>query len=427
MRFLNEVWEGLRIAGVAIRNNKLRSILTTLGIIIGIVMVTSMFTVINGIEKAFDNSVAMLGNDVLRVQRFPWGGQPGDWWKYINRPNIKPELASTIKERSQYAQHAAPVAFYVSNVKYRGNSLNNIFTQGSTPDFSEVNQVKLQSGRFFTPEENVSARNVCVLGTDVAEGLFPSEEPIGKKIKLISRSFQNTGPGGMATKVKITEQPCEVIGVLNKQGKFLGLFSFDTQIQMPFNSLKKVFGIVEQNVQVQVKVKPEDMDAAQDELTGIIRAARGVKPGDENNFAINRQEAFRQQFDGIKAVIYSVGLFLTALSLLVGGIGVMNIMFVSVKERTKEIGIRKAIGAPRRAILGQFLFESVAICMVGGIIGILVSFGVTALINYYFTAVMSVGTVMLAFSICVMVGITFGFIPAWTAAKQNPIEALRYE
>ncbi|HRR09104.1 MAG TPA: ABC transporter permease [Rhodothermales bacterium] len=427
MRFINEVWEGLRIAFLAIQNNKLRSGLTTLGIIIGIVMVTSMFTVINGIERSFDNSVSMLGNDVLRVQRFPWGSQPGDWWKYINRPNIEPELAETINNRSSYAKAVAPVSFYVSDVKYKSNQIKGVFMQASTPAYSEINQIKLDTGRFYTEEDNRTARNVCVLGVDVLEALFPNEQPLGKKIKLLSQSFQQTGPGGMGVQMKESQQHCEVIGVLAKQGKFLGLFSFDTQIQMPYNTMKKIFGINKQGLQIQVRVDLAEMDAAQDELTGIIRASRKVKPGDTDNFAINRQEAFRQQFDGIKTVIYSVGIFLTALSLLVGGIGVMNIMFVSVKERTKEIGIRKAIGAPKRAILGQFLFEAVVICVFGGLIGIVLSFGVTAFINTLFTAVMSLGTVSLAFTICVLVGIIFGFIPAWSAANANPIEALRYE
>lgn len=426
MRFLNEVWEGLRIAFVAIRNNKLRSLLTTLGIIIGIVMVTAMFTVINGIERSFDNSVAMLGNDVLRIQRFPWGAQPGEWWQYINRPNVKPDVAEQIKARSKYAQAVAPVAVYSGTAKYKSNQLKNVFMQASWASFSEVNQVKLQSGRFYSEDDDRAARNVCILGMDVVEGLFPNENPLGKKIRLVSPGFQRVGPG-MDQDVRPAEQVFEVIGVLDKQGKFLGLFSFDTQIQMPYNTMKKVFGILEQNVQIQVKVNAAQMDEAQDELTGLVRAIRGVKPGAADNFAINRQEAFREQFDGIKAIIYSVGLFLTALSLLVGGIGVMNIMFVSVKERTKEIGIRKAIGAPKRAILGQFLFEAVAICMIGGLIGIALSFGVTAILNYFFTAVMSIGTVILAFTICVLVGVVFGFIPAWSAAHANPIEALRYE
>ncbi|MFB3132372.1 MAG: ABC transporter permease, partial [Rhodothermales bacterium] len=171
----------------------------------------------------------------------------------------------------------------------------------------------------------------------------------------------------------------------------------------------------------------EVLDLAQDELTGILRAARGVDAMAEDNFAINRQETFRTALAASKAIMYSIGIFLTALALVVGGIGVMNIMFVSVKERTKEIGIRKAVGAKRRTIMMQFLIEAVVVCVVAGCIGVAISAGVAALINVFFTAYLSVGTVILAFSICVGIGIIFGLVPAWTAARSNPIEALRYE
>jgi putative ABC transport system permease protein len=181
-------------------------------------------------------------------------------------------------------------------------------------------------------------------------------------------------------------------------------------------------------VTVKVKVvSDEAIDEAEDELTGIVRIARRLKPGEPNNFEINRQEAFREQFDGVKTIIYGIGLFLTALSLVVGGIGVMNIMFVSVKERTREIGIRKAVGATGRAIMTQFLLEAIFVCMAGGAIGIAISYGVAQLINSFFTAVLSPATVVLAFSICVGIGIVFGFVPARTAAKSHPIEALHHE
>ncbi len=407
-RILLEFYEGFRIALVAIGIHKLRSVLTTLGIIIGIVSVTAMFTTINGIERGFERSIEMLGTNVLYVQKWPWVSG-SDWWKYINRPNITQDLAEEIRKRSRYAEAVAAIAQTSRTVRYRDRTLSGVFVQGAEPDIVRVENISLTAGRYFTEQEYLGARQVCIIGADVAEGLFPVENPLGKIIRV----------GG---------HKCEVIGVLERQGKFLGLFSFDTQVHMPLTTFKKLFGLRNRSLTIEVRVpSAELMDAAEDELEGILRIARGLDPMEENNFAINRQEVFRRQFDQIKMVIYTVGILLTGLSLLVGGIGVMNIMFVSVKERTREIGIRKAVGAPRRAILIQFLIEAVMICSIGGLIGILLSYGVTEIINRFFTAYLSVGTVLLAFTITVLVGIVFGFIPAWQASRANPIDALRYE
>ena len=406
---LFEFWEGLLIALRAIRVNKMRSVLTTLGIIIGIVTVTAMFTVINGLERGFERSMAMIGTNVLYVQKMPWFiSSPSEFMKFRNRPDIEADLVEHIRTQARYVEAAAPVVQTGRPVQYRDRSLYGVFLQGSTPDLTRIEDIDLQEGRWYNDFENRTARNVGIIGADVAENLFPNENPLGKHIRVGGHRF-------------------EVIGVLVRQGKFLGLFSFDEQIQMPFNTFQKLFGR-RRSVTIEVKVaSSEMMDRAQDELTGIVRAARGVDALEEDNFTINRQEAFRAAIGGVKVTIYSIGIFLTALSLLVGGIGVMNIMFVSVKERTKEIGIRKAVGAKRRAILIQFLIEAVIVCVIAGIIGIAISAIVAVIINQFFTAYLSVFTIILAFSICVGVGIIFGLIPAWNAARSKPVEALSYE
>ena len=406
---LLEFVEGFRIALRAIWANKLRAVLTTLGIIIGIVSVTAMFTTINGIERGFDRSMEMLGTNVLTIDKNPQTFE-NDWWKYTNRPPITREVAEAIEARSRYAVAVAPAVATMRGVQYEDRQLSTVFTRGATPSIADINGLDLAAGRFYGDVEERAARPVCVIGQDVAEALFPNETPIGKRIRV----------GGTRM---------EVIGVLAKQGKFLGLFSFDNQVTMPLATFENAFGMSRwRNISVQVKVDAaENMDAAEDELTGIVRTVRGLDPFEEDNFAINRQDAFATQISGVKKAIYGIGLFLTGLALLVGGIGAMNIMFVSVRERTREIGIRKAVGATRRAILTQFLLEAVVVCMIGGVIGVILSFGVTQLINSVFTAVLSPATVALAFGICVGVGIFFGFIPAWAAARSRPIEALRYE
>lgn len=407
--FLYELTEGLRIALRSIWANKLRAMLTTLGIIIGIVSVTAMFTTINGIERGFDRSVAMLGTNVLNVERFP-NTMEGGWWRYANRPVLREDIAEVIEQQSRSAAAVAPVVYGSERMRYGDRQLGSVLTRASTPALVEVSGLDLAEGRFFNESDERSGRYVVVIGQEVAEELFPGEAAVGKYVRMRNDRF-------------------EVIGVLVRQGKFLGLVSLDNQAVVPLGAFRKAFGLSPQrDMTIQVKVADGvPLEAAEDELIGIVRAARAQDPIEEENFAINRQDAFRQQIAGVKLTIYAIGLFLTALALLVGGIGVMNIMFVSVRERTREIGIRKAVGATKRAILVQFLLEAVIVCLIGGVIGVALATGVTALINQVFTAYLSPTTVALAFGICVGIGVLFGFIPAWSAARSRPIDALRYE
>jgi putative ABC transport system permease protein len=407
--FLLEVTEGVRIALRAIWVNKTRSVLTTLGIIIGIVSVTSMATVINGLENAFDESLSDLGADVLYVEKWPWA--KSDWWNYVYRPPIREELAQTIRERSDHAQ-AVAVSEDTDLTVQRGNqNMPEVETRGVTPSYGRVQGIKLASGRFFNDIDERSGRSVCVIGAELVKGLFPIAEPLGKEIR-------------------VGQHPCRVVGVLEKKGRGLGGENRDKRVLMPFSTFKRQFGISDwSGVEISVKVRsPEQMKAAEGELTGIIRTARQVDAMEDDNFAINQQDTIRERMAPVKKAIYGVGIFLTALALVVGGIGVMNIMFVSVRERTSEIGLRKAVGAKRRTIMLQFMIEAVVVCLLGGAIGVGITFGVSALINALgVPASLPFGTVVLAFGICVAVGLLFGLGPAWSAAKSEPIEALRYE
>lgn len=411
MQFINEFVEGLRIALRAIGANKLRSILTTLGIVIGITSVTAMATIINGIEQDFEAQMSELGTDVLYIEKWPWARGPGfKWWKYINRPDIRAELADVVVDRSRYAVAAVPVVNTGRAIRYRERTVSGVGIQGSTADYPRVFSVDLSAGRFYNELEVRSARNVCVIGAGIAEELFPIEEPIGKMVRIAGIRYQ-------------------VIGVLERKGTDAeGQGQSDLLVQIPISSLKNNFGMTKRSASVRVKViSPDAMEDAKDELTGIVRAARRLDAREENDFEINEQQSLREQLAPVKLTIYGIGIFLTALSLLVGGIGVMNIMFVSVKERTREIGIRKAIGAKRRTILVQFMIEAIVVCMIGGLIGVLLALVITALINLLLPAVLPASTVALAFVICILIGVVFGLAPAWTAAKAEPIEALRYE
>jgi len=412
-QIVSEIVEGVRIAAQAIWTNKMRSVLTTLGIIIGIASVTLMATIINGVDQEFEKSLSSLGTDVLYVDDRPWGfNTGGEWWAYINRPPIRADLVEPIRTRSRYADRVAPLVSTRRTASYKNRDVD-VSIEGSTPEYGVIRNVELSAGRFFTDADERAARNVCVIGADIAETLFPVATPLGKRIRL--EGF-----------------PCRVIGVHVREGS--GLFgenaSPDTRVMMPFQTFKAAFGLSRwRDITVMVQVRSiSEIEAAESELTGILRTARRVEPGAENNFAINAQDEIRASFAPVKVTIYGVGIFLTALALLVGGIGVMNIMFVSVRERTKEIGIRKAVGAKRRAILLQFLVEAVIVCLIGGAIGVGLSALLTVAINAAgITALLPLDTVALAFSICVGVGVLFGIAPAWQAANAEPIEALRYE
>lgn len=411
MRLLFEFWEGLRIALRAINANKLRSILTTLGIVIGITSVTAMATIISGIEQKFEDELSELGTDVLYIEKWPWASGPGfKWWNYINRPPIRAELADIVTERSRFATATVPVVNTFRPVRYRDKSISGVGIQGAAATYPHVFSFDLESGRYFSDIEDRSGRLVGVIGAGIADELFPVEEPLGKFIRIAGIRFQ-------------------VIGVLERRGSSSeGQGSGDMRIHIPFTAFKNNYGMTYRSVSVRVKVEnAEVMEDAKDELTGIIRAARKLDARDEDDFEINEQQTLREQLAPVKLTIYSIGIFLTALSLIVGGIGVMNIMFVSVKERTKEIGIRKAIGAKRRTILMQFMIEAITVCIIGGVIGVLIAVALIGVINLFLPAILPASTVGLAFVICVLIGVVFGSAPAWAAAKAEPIEALRYE
>ena len=409
-RFVFEIVEGVRIAGQAIWANKMRSVLTTLGIVIGIASVTGMATVINGIEAGFQQSLSSLGSNVLHVQVWPMGGT-NQWWKYINRPEIDPSVADAIDRRSRYAEATMASVNESYLVSRRDQSLEGVTVNGVGANYPRIQSVGLQRGRFFSRSEARSARSVIVLGAKVADEMFPIVSPLGKEVSVGGHRF-------------------DVIGVLKEQGGGLFGGGLDGEVLIPFDTFDARWGVRDRGVEVKVKVAPSTtMTEAESEIIGIVRVERGLRPTEENNFEVGQQSDVREQFAPVKRGIYGVGIFLTALALLVGGIGVMNIMFVSVKERTKEIGIRKAVGAKKRTILLQFLIEAVVICLIGGLIGIGISAGIAAMVRSTLgvAASLPVSTVMLAFGICTAVGVGFGLAPAWTGAQAEPVEALRYE
>ena len=407
MYFFTELKEGLIISFRAIRANKMRSVLTTLGIIIGIVSVTLMSTAIEGINRAFDKSAAAFGTDVLYVQKWPWVSND-DWSTIRNRRNLEVKYAAKIQRQVTLCDAVAPVVATRRRVTYGNNSTEDAFVSGTTNEYLLASGSTLADGRFMTAEESAGGRPVCAIGATIAENLFPMEDPIGKTIRV----------GGY---------PYTVVGVFEKQGGLFGVFTTDSRVFVPLFSFQSHFG-GRRDVTIQVRVSdPKQMEDAKLELEGIMRQIRGLPPGKADDFNINQQEILTETFGPISLTIATIGLFITGLSLFVGGIGIMNIMFVSVTERTKEIGIRKAIGAKRRTILMQFLSEAAVICLLGGIMGLIIAFPLSLIVDQFLPTAMPLSVVFISIGISLAVGVVSGFLPAYRAARMNPVEALRYE
>ena len=413
-RLYYELTEALRIAFAQIRANKLRSALTALGVIIGIVAVTLMGTAIKGIDAGVDRSFAGFGDDLLYVTKWPWGNIE-DWWNYRNRRPVRFDYARQINEwiatnPGSPLKLAVPAAERFTTIIRGEYRLNNIYTLGTTADYSRITRSDLKEGRFFSDFEGQAGANICFIGFDVADALFPNESPLGKTIRIKDQNFQ-------------------VIGVAAKQGSFLGLFSWDSMVAMPLTTYRRYYRVGE-DCEIRVQVDGARMTEAKDELQGLMRRLRRLGPEKRDDFSINEQGTIREQLDPIKNGVALAGLFITGLALFVGAIGIMNITYVSVKERTKEIGTRKALGARRRTILLQFLIEAVAICFVGGVAGLTLAAGLTSVVGAVapsFPLVFSTSLVVTGLVVSVFTGIFSGFAPAWAASKLDPVVALRYE
>lgn len=410
-----EIIESFRIAAMQIRAHKMRSILTALGVIIGIIAVTLMGSAISGIQVGFERSLAVIGDDILYVQKWPWHNVE-DWWNYRNRRRIEPSYAEDLKRLIAATPNselitAVPTMNTVRTVKFGDTEVRSVQTQGTTDEFLQTSTAQFSEGRFFTDSESRGGQPVCVLGYDVAESLFPNGSALGNTVTI----------GGA---------PFRVVGVYTKMGTFLGLFSFDTQVVVPLSAFQKSFS-ARLDTSIRVKVKDKNrMQKAIDELTGDMRRIRTLRPEQKDDFSINEQGALRSTLDPIKQGIAVAGLFVTGLALFVGAIGIMNITYVSVKERTREIGTRKAVGARRRTILLQFLIEAISICLIGGAVGLVLSYAMCTAVALSFPSFplkFSVGLVMTGLIVSTLTGVFSGFAPALTASRLDPIEALRYE
>jgi putative ABC transport system permease protein len=408
MNIFTELREGLMISLGAIRANKMRAALATLGIIIGVVTVTLMGTAIAGLNQAFMNSISALGADVLYVSRQSWMvASHEEWMMMRKRRDITVSQFRALQRQGDFASAIAPIIDGQQPVKYQNRRSDNAYIIGTTDEYLPIGGLTVAQGRFFTAAESDGGRPVCVIGSDVATNLFPHETAVGNRITIGPRSF-------------------EVVGVLDKQGDIFDS-GMDSRIFVPLLQFTTWFRTYP-DLTLAVKVKDvTQLEDSREELRAVLRRIRQVGPGAPDDFSINQQEQFVEMFHRVAGTIAGIGLFITGLSLFVGGIGIMNIMFVSVAERTREIGIRKAIGAKRRTILLQFLIEAAAICGMGGLIALGIAWPVTLLMQKVMPATMSLLVVSVALGVSLLTGVISGFLPAWRAARMNPVDALRAE
>lgn len=407
---LFEFKEGLMIALRAIASNKIRAMLTMLGIFIGVTVVVTMSTAIKGIDNSFQQGISSLGSDVLYIDKWAWFSNV-EWWKMRNRKNITMEEFERFKNLAKLPAAVAPVTNTVQTVKFQERRVENVFINGSNADYVKTTNFTFSEGRFYSEIESNASRQVAVIGSEIAKKLFPNMSPLDRTIKIGGENYR-------------------VVGVLAEQGSFiLGPWNPDNQIYVPIGTIFKNFASNRfRSITINVRAAgPALVEETKAEAEGIMRKVRGLAYDQGNDFSINQQEGLQENYNSVVGVIQIAGLFITGLSLFVGAIGIMNIMFVSVKERTKEIGLRKAIGAKRRTILAQFLLESSVICLVGGLAGLVAAVLLSMLINQFIPTSIQIGSVILGIGISLLTGIISGLAPAYTAAKMDPVEALRYE
>jgi putative ABC transport system permease protein len=412
MIFLGLFKESILFAISALTVNKLRTFLSLLGITIGIFAIITVFTVVDSLEQNLRKSVQSLGDDVVFIQKWPWafsGNYP--WWKYMNRPVPEYKELDDILQKCNGAQAAAFLIDTRITIKYKSNSIENVTIVCASHQYDQVKNFEIADGRYFTDIESSAGRPVAIIGSVLAEALFPHQSPLGQTVKI---------NGAKAI----------VIGVFKKEGESILGGSPDTQVLVPVNYARSLIDIHDENLDPQIMVKAkaginnEELIA---ELTGLMRSIHKLKPLVEDNFALNQTSLISQQFDSMFNIVGIAGWIIGGFSILVGGFGIANIMFVSVKERTNIIGIQKSLGAKNYFILSQFLFESVFLSLIGGMIGLLAVFVITLLAGDSFgmEITLSKSNIILGFTVSVLIGVVSGFVPAYSASQLDPVEAIR--
>lgn len=407
--------ESLIFAVISLTVNKLRTFLSLLGITIGIFAIILVYSIVDSLEKNIRDSVSQLGDNVVYVQKWPWGGG-GEyaWWKYLNRPVPLSKESDLLRKRSQYAEN---VAFGTSlggaTAKRNGMDAGGVEVLGITYEYNQIWDFDLKEGRYFTENEMNGGKSYCIIGANIEEGLFPG------------------GESALGEQISIRGQKLTVIGVFEKVGESLVGQSYDKMVLVPFKFVRTVVNTDKNDGNLIMVSAKEGISLAQlkDELTGLMRSIRRLRPGADDNFALNDPSLISNQLDGLFGVLGLVGTVIGGFSILVGGFGIANIMFVSVRERTNEIGIQKALGAKNFVVLIQFLTESIVLCLLGGAAGLfLVYLGALAAAKAFdFDIFLSTRNIIVGLGLSGVIGLLSGFIPAWMASRLDPVEAIRMQ
>jgi putative ABC transport system permease protein len=412
--FFRLLKEGFLFAVNSVTVNKLRTFLSLFGITIGIFCIISVFTVLDWMEKSIHDTIKSMGSDVIYVQKFPWSFNSNlAWWDIIKWPPVSLDDYQALLNKSTKAQSISFIASKSDRINYRKNVANDAILAACTNDLDKVTSFEIEKGRYFSPYEYTSGSNVAVLGAEIAERLFEKADPIGKEITM--SGFK-----------------ARIIGVLKKEGQGgIRLSNVDQITLIPLNFGRSFINMRNRFIdsEMMIKAKPDvSVQELSDETTMVLRAARRLRPAETTNFSVNTATMLSQGFDAVFKGINIGGWIIGCFAILVGGFGIANIMFVSVRERTNQIGIQKALGAKKFFILHQFLTESVLLSITGGLLGLLLIFIGTLVINYIWELNMylTFGNIILTLFISGVIGIVAGYAPANAAAKMNPVDAMGF-